>query len=201
VRNDQRHCVPLSRPDVDEVDIEAVDLCLELRKGVEFRLALSPVVFRSPVANEFPKLRQLRALRLIWNRFIVGPPRGLQSSAEIGHGVVGQLRSKQADRRVVLRSDNEWFGECLGCSRGSRRHRRLNDRRVGLRGHFRLAHSRPPRPKRGARCVLLRTARTCRPSGPALLSRKWAERRAVRVRRDFGSFAKTANSNSHWAPL
>src|SRR3982751_3073854 len=39
VRDDQRQCVWMSRPDVDEVDVEAVDLGLELGKGVQLRFA------------------------------------------------------------------------------------------------------------------------------------------------------------------
>ena len=40
------------RPDVDEVDIHAVDLGHELRHCVELRLGLAPVVLGSPVARE-----------------------------------------------------------------------------------------------------------------------------------------------------
>ena len=38
---------------MDEVNIEAIDFGQELRKGVEFRLALAPVVIGHPVAREF----------------------------------------------------------------------------------------------------------------------------------------------------
>ena len=56
-----------------EVKIYAVDARHELRKGVELRLGLPPVVVRGPVADEFLKVRELRALRAIRDGLLVGP--------------------------------------------------------------------------------------------------------------------------------
>ena len=105
MRNDERQGVLVLGANVDEVDVEAVDLGLELRKGVQLRLAVSPVVIRSPVANEFPKLRQLRPLRLICNRLGVGPARRLEAAAEICDVLVGQVRAEGPDGGVFSWGD------------------------------------------------------------------------------------------------
>ena len=52
MRHDQRHRVRVTRLDVDEMDVHAVDLRHELRKGVQLPLGFSPVVVRRPVADE-----------------------------------------------------------------------------------------------------------------------------------------------------
>jgi hypothetical protein len=52
VRDDQRQRVLVRRPDVDEVDVQAVDLGHELRQGVQPRLEPPEVVLGLPVLRE-----------------------------------------------------------------------------------------------------------------------------------------------------
>jgi hypothetical protein len=87
----------MTRLNVDEVDVHAVDLRLELRESVQSRLALAPIVAGSPVANEFLELRQLRALRLICDRFLVGPARGLKPAAKLGELFLRETDGEGAD--------------------------------------------------------------------------------------------------------
>ena len=51
VTDQERQCVVVRRPDVDEVDVEPVDLGDELRQGVQPPLAAAPVVVGAPVAR------------------------------------------------------------------------------------------------------------------------------------------------------
>src|SRR5213080_4916784 len=115
----------MPRPDVDEVNVETVDVRLELREGVQLRLSFSPVVVCSPVANEFPELCQLRPLRLIWNRFAVGPARSLKSLAKITNGLVWHVRTEGPNRTVFCRGQYDGFGPALrwscGLAGGNRR--------------------------------------------------------------------------------
>ena len=51
VREDHWQRVLLSRPDVDEMDVQSVDLGGELRQRVQVRLASAPVVAGGPVVR------------------------------------------------------------------------------------------------------------------------------------------------------
>ena len=75
MRHDQRQRVLVPRPDVDEVDVHAVDLGRELRQRVQSALARSPVVPRHPVAGERLDGRQLHALRPIGDELHRGQAR------------------------------------------------------------------------------------------------------------------------------
>ena len=76
VRDDHRQRVLVRRPDVDEVDVEAVDLGQELREGVQPRLEPAEVVVVAPVAGELLHRRQLHALRRVGDGLLLGPARG-----------------------------------------------------------------------------------------------------------------------------
>ena len=75
VRDDERQRIFMFRTNVDEVDVEPVDLGDELRQGVQFRLALAPVVICRPIAREFLHRRERHALGLIRDRLLLGPLR------------------------------------------------------------------------------------------------------------------------------
>ena len=59
MRHDQRQGVRMTRADVNEVDVDAVDRRHELRQGVELGLGLSPVVAGAPILDERLELREL----------------------------------------------------------------------------------------------------------------------------------------------
>ena len=72
VRHDQRQGVFVLRPDVDEVDVEAVDLGDELRIAVQPRLDLAPVVVGLAVAQELLDGLERHALGLIGDGLPLG---------------------------------------------------------------------------------------------------------------------------------
>src|SRR5262245_17070487 len=81
--DEDRQCIFMFRTNVNKMNAYSVDLGDELRQGIKSRLALAPIVVRSPVAHELLKLRQLRALRFIRDRLPVGPAGRRNAPAEI----------------------------------------------------------------------------------------------------------------------
>ena len=92
--------VLMLRADVNEVDVEPVDLGDELRQGVQFRLALAPVVVRRPNTRECLNRRELHALRLISDGLPLGPARGLDARAQLLELRLGDLDRERPDRGV-----------------------------------------------------------------------------------------------------
>ena len=70
-------------PDVQEVNINAVDLGQALTKTVELPLAAPPVITRTPVVDESLDERQGRTLRPVIDQFGVGPAREFEPSPQI----------------------------------------------------------------------------------------------------------------------
>jgi hypothetical protein len=101
VGDDERQCVFLFRPNVDEVDVDSVDLRDELRQGLQPRLALAPVVLRLPVARECLDRRQLHALGLIVDGFLLGPARGRDARTQLLEVRLGGLECERTDRGGV----------------------------------------------------------------------------------------------------
>ena len=100
VRHDQRQRVVMPRPDVDEVDLDPVDLGRELRKRVQSRLALAPVVLGRPVAGELPQRRQLHALRPILDELLGGPACRRDAPAQVGQFRFRNIHTKRTNRRL-----------------------------------------------------------------------------------------------------
>jgi hypothetical protein len=97
VRDDQRQRVRVAGANVDEVDVHPVDDGLELREGVQFRLALAPVIIRRPMADQLLELCELRALRLIGDCFLVRPPGRGEAPAKIGELILRDLNFEGPD--------------------------------------------------------------------------------------------------------
>lgn len=89
----------MSRADVQEVDVEAVDLCHKQRRRVQFRLCLSPIVLRLPVAYEFPNLRQLRVLGVTGHSRPFGRRNAL---AKLNQRAFRNPDAKRANRGVLF---------------------------------------------------------------------------------------------------
>ena len=97
VRHDQRQRVFVLGPDVDEVDVHAVDLGDELRQRVQPRLDAPEVVIRRPVARQLLNRRQLHALRPILNELLARPTRRRNASTEVVQGLVRNLNLEGMD--------------------------------------------------------------------------------------------------------
>jgi hypothetical protein len=83
MRDDERQRVLVRRPDVDKVDVEAVNFGNELREGVQPGLDPPEIVVGDPVARECLHGRQLHALRLIHHGLFLRPSRRCQAAPEI----------------------------------------------------------------------------------------------------------------------
>src|SRR5437763_13051775 len=102
VRDDERQGMCMLRPNVNEMHVESIDLGHELREGLQFRLALAPVVICRPIAREFLNRRKLYALRLICDGLLFGPARGCDASAQVGEGLFRNVDAEGADSRRRL---------------------------------------------------------------------------------------------------
>ena len=83
---------------VNEVDVEPVDLGDELRKAVQLRLGLTPIVLGRPIARELLRRRELNALRRIGHRFALGPFGRLDAPPQVAEL---RIRSFEAERMNV----------------------------------------------------------------------------------------------------
>src|SRR4029453_19682831 len=70
MRDDDREHIRMTRTDVDEVNVHAIDRRDELRQGIQPRFRLAPVVAAAPVAYQLLQLGQLSTLRLIRDGFL-----------------------------------------------------------------------------------------------------------------------------------
>jgi len=102
MREDDRQCVFMTRTNVQEVNVEAVDLGAELRKAIQFRLATTPVVVRPPILDERPKLCERYALRPILDCLTFRPARLLQTLFQITESALRRLILEWRDSGVGL---------------------------------------------------------------------------------------------------
>src|SRR6185295_10265241 len=84
MRNDHRQRIFMLRTNVNEMDIEAVDLCDEVRHGFQFCLALTPVIVCPPIARELLHRRELHALRCVRDLFWIWPSGRNNALSQIG---------------------------------------------------------------------------------------------------------------------
>ena len=103
MRHDQRHGVRMTRADVNEVNVHAVDRCHELRQGVELGLGLSPVVAGAPILDERLELRELYALRLVIDRLAIRPPCFRDAPAKVIERRLRHLSFEGPDRAIFGR--------------------------------------------------------------------------------------------------
>src|SRR5215208_6186810 len=110
MRHDERQRARVTGPDVDEMDLEAVDLGHELRECVQPRLGLPPVVIRPPVAQDLLQLRELDTLRTVAHRLSVGPPRRSDTPPKVDELLLRNSDAEGADRGP-FRSPGESCGQ------------------------------------------------------------------------------------------
>ena len=84
VRHDQWERAGVRRPNVDEVDVQAVHPGRELRQRVQPGLAPAPVVVRLPVAGELPDRGQLDALGPVVDQLPAGQACRCDAPAQLG---------------------------------------------------------------------------------------------------------------------
>jgi hypothetical protein len=91
VRHDERQRIVMPRPDVDEVDLDAVDLGGELGERIQSRLAPAQVVLARPVAGEGLHRRQLHPLGPVCNELRGRPTCRLDASAKVVEPLLREL--------------------------------------------------------------------------------------------------------------
>ena len=82
---------------MNEVNVDAIDFGGELRQGVELRLDLAPVVICRPVAGEFLYRRELHALRLIGDDFLVRPSSRRDAAFQVCERLVRKMDAEGLD--------------------------------------------------------------------------------------------------------
>ena len=98
VRDDERQRIFMFRTNVNEMNVQPIDLGHELRQGVQFRLALAPIVICRPIAREFLHRRERHALRFIRDRFPVRPPCRVDAPAQFGKFRFRNIHLKRTNR-------------------------------------------------------------------------------------------------------
>ncbi len=124
VRDDQRQRIFMLRTNVNEMNVQPVDLGDELRQGVQFRLALAPVIIRRPIARDFLHRRELHALRFIRDRFPVRPSCRVDAPAQIDERLFRNVDAEGVD--VLTRGGRRRIGRKKACDT-----RRGNSHRSG----------------------------------------------------------------------
>jgi len=82
------------------MNLHPVDVRRELRRGVQRRFDLAPVVIFLPITREFAHRRELHALRCICHRFLLRPLCRGDPPPEVRQRFVGRTDMERADRRV-----------------------------------------------------------------------------------------------------
>src|SRR5262245_38844205 len=62
IQQQQRHCIWIFRPLMDEMDIDAVDVGLELVESIQAFLLNTPVVLVPPIFDKALEIREIRAV-------------------------------------------------------------------------------------------------------------------------------------------
>ena len=99
--DDERQRIFMLRTNVNEMNVHPIDLGHELREGVQFRLALAPVVIVRPITRDFLNRRELDALRLIRDRLAIRPPCRVDAPAQFGQFGFGNIYLKRTYRMFV----------------------------------------------------------------------------------------------------
>src|SRR5271169_3869782 len=170
VRDDEWQCFFMFRANVNEMNVQPVDLGDELREGVQFCLALSPVVSGRPIAGKFPHCRKLHALRLICDSLLFGPLRGRNAPAKLIELGLRYADGEGADRGIFrrlarsgCRGDNDCvgIGACYGLSVARRGEHKGTDGKRGRRTSKKVA----PSERRGQGRLEGSTSRKDKPIG------------------------------------
>src|SRR5208282_2482083 len=83
------------------MNIEPVDLGDELRHGVQFRLALAPVVLGPPIARELLNRCEWHALRLVRDGFAIGPAGRVYAPAQFDKFRIRKIHPERTNGSLV----------------------------------------------------------------------------------------------------
>src|SRR5262249_47482353 len=117
--------------DVDEVNVQPVDARYEIRKGVQARLTLAPVVVGAPIPRKLLQHRQPHALGVVADRLAIRPPGRVYAPAQPSELGLRKTGLKRADgvfgRHLrLLTSGLRWARHALPWPHAHRRSRRAS---------------------------------------------------------------------------
>jgi hypothetical protein len=90
---------------MNEVDVEAIDLRLELRKLIELALLSAPVEARPPVGHQLAEIREVGAVIPARPFNLAGKARACQAIFQVRQHGVGNGDLERDDRGRPLRKD------------------------------------------------------------------------------------------------
>src|SRR6266446_1273492 len=99
--DDHRQRIFMLRTNVNEMNVETVDLGDEVRYGLQFRLALAPVVVGSPIACEFLHRCELHSLRCVRDLFSIRPPGRVDAPPQISKFGIWKVELKRTNGGFV----------------------------------------------------------------------------------------------------
>src|SRR5580704_656880 len=91
------------RTNVNEMNVQPIDLGDELRQGVQFRLALAPIVVCAPIASKFLNCRKRYTLRFIRDRLPIRPPCRVDAPAQFAKFRFWNIHLKRTNSSLVGR--------------------------------------------------------------------------------------------------
>src|SRR5688572_14182158 len=116
MRDNQGKRIRMPRTNMNEVDVEAVEVSYELRKGVKLRFRLPPIVVGCPIAREFAHSRKWYALRRICDGLFFGPLRVGDPPSKLVDCFLWDLDFRErTDRAFVFARRVDLL--CCGCLR------------------------------------------------------------------------------------
>src|SRR5437870_8809561 len=89
------------RTNVNEMNVESIDLGDEVWYGLQYRLALAPVIVCTPIAREFLHRRELHTLRCVRDLFSIWPSGRLDASSQIGKFSIWKVELKRTNGSLV----------------------------------------------------------------------------------------------------
>src|SRR5690554_2008648 len=95
--HNQRHGVRMLGANMRKLNVEPVDFGDKLGNGVQLRLGLAPVIFGRPMADQRLKPRELNALTLVIDGFLLRPSRSGEASTQINDLRLGDADLERAD--------------------------------------------------------------------------------------------------------
>ena len=102
VRNDERQRIFVFGADVNEMNVQSIDLSEEVRQGLQFCLALAPVVIGRPITRQRLHRRKLHALRSIRNGFPFRPLCRFDAPTQFGEFLFWKIHFLKRTNSICL---------------------------------------------------------------------------------------------------
>ena len=119
VGDDERQRIFMFGTNVNEMNVQPIDFGDEVRQGAFSLFDLAPIVICRPIAGQCLRRRELHALRLIRDRFPVGPPCRADAFAQFSKFRFRNIHTQRTNPTLLggqFREDRgRWGCCCWGC--------------------------------------------------------------------------------------